>query len=373
MVIADISGYTDYLQGVELDHAQDVMSDLMTAIVTPLRSHFRLNKLEGDAAFLYAPPEDVDGSVLLDLVEGSYFGFRGRVRSIERASTCKCGACSLIPRLGLKIIVHHGTLAHQSVLGLDELAGPDVILIHRLLKNDVEEATGTEAYALFTEAAVRAAGLEPELLDMLPFQTEVPDVGRTNAWVHDLDRAWRKEQARRRVYVDPEDSIFSVEQFMPGVSPGRAWEWMTRPERRMRFELGIDKVLEVAGAARRDVGTQTHCVHGQDAITEEVLDWHPPQYVTYKGTFAGGQPFILTDEVIETPEGVLVRKNFRAASAEKRAELELVLDEFKPQIVRWLPLLANLLSERSAENTPMAEVELPEPDEAARLASPVMP
>ena len=348
MIIADISGYTDYLQGAELDHAHDVISDLMTAIVTPLRSHFRLNKLEGDAAFLYAPPEEIDGSVLLDMVEGSYFAFRGRVRTIERATTCTCGACSLIPMLGLKMVVHHGTLAHQSVLGLDELAGPDVILVHRLLKNDVEEVTGTEAYALFTEGAVRAAGLEPELLDMVSFQAEAADVGQTSAWVHDLDRAWRKEQAKRRVYVDPEDAIFSVEQLIPGVSPGRAWEWMTRPERRMTYEVGIDKVLEVAGTARRDVGTQTHCVHGEDAISEEVLDWRPPRYVTYKGTLAGGEPFVLTDEVVETADGVVVRKNFRATSAERRGDLELALDGLRPHIVRWLPRLSDLLSERSA-------------------------
>ena len=51
LVIADITGYTSYLAGVELDHAQDILADLMNTVVTSLRPTFRLAKLEGDAAF----------------------------------------------------------------------------------------------------------------------------------------------------------------------------------------------------------------------------------------------------------------------------------------------------------------------------------
>ena len=53
-VIADISGYTRFLAGAELDHAQDILADLMNTVVTSIRPAFRLAKLEGDAAFAYA-------------------------------------------------------------------------------------------------------------------------------------------------------------------------------------------------------------------------------------------------------------------------------------------------------------------------------
>ena len=65
-LIADISGYTGYLADVELDHAQDILADLIGAVVTALRPGFRLAKLEGDAAFTYAIGETIDGSLLLD-------------------------------------------------------------------------------------------------------------------------------------------------------------------------------------------------------------------------------------------------------------------------------------------------------------------
>jgi hypothetical protein len=60
-LIADISGYTGYLADVELDHAQDILADLIGAIVTALRPNFRLAKLEGDAAFTFATVETIDG------------------------------------------------------------------------------------------------------------------------------------------------------------------------------------------------------------------------------------------------------------------------------------------------------------------------
>ena len=60
LMIADISGYTGYLAGVELDHAQDILADLMDTIVGALRPPFRLSKLEGDAVFVYAPTPEID-------------------------------------------------------------------------------------------------------------------------------------------------------------------------------------------------------------------------------------------------------------------------------------------------------------------------
>ena len=57
-LIADISGYTGYLADVELDHAQDILADLIGAVVTALRPDFRLAKLEGDAAFMYMTARD---------------------------------------------------------------------------------------------------------------------------------------------------------------------------------------------------------------------------------------------------------------------------------------------------------------------------
>src|SRR6195256_3015337 len=98
-LIADISGYTSYLAGVELDHAQDILADLMDTVVRSLRPTFRLAKLEGDAAFTFALAATVDASALMDTVERTYFAFRRRLRDIGQASVCDCNACIRMPAL----------------------------------------------------------------------------------------------------------------------------------------------------------------------------------------------------------------------------------------------------------------------------------
>src|SRR6478672_1396141 len=150
LVIADISGYTSYLAGVELDHAQDILADLIDTVVGSLRPTYRLAKLEGDAAFTYAITETIDASALMDTIERTYFAFRRRLRDIGQASVCDCDACTRMPDLDLKLLAHHGTILRQRVAGREELVGSPVIVAHRLLKNAVTEETGIHAYALYT-------------------------------------------------------------------------------------------------------------------------------------------------------------------------------------------------------------------------------
>ncbi len=98
--IADISGYTNFVAGVELDHAQDIIADIMDTLVKALRPPFRLAKFEGDAAFVYALADKVDGSLLQDSIEAAYCAFRKRLRNIRQANSCVWGGCSWPPAPG---------------------------------------------------------------------------------------------------------------------------------------------------------------------------------------------------------------------------------------------------------------------------------
>jgi len=116
-LIADISGYTSYLAGVELEHAQDIIADLMDTVVRCLRPPFKLAKFEGDAAFLYAVGDRFDGSLLQDAIESAYFAFRKRLRNIDQATSCECKACHGMQQLDLKYVVHHGEFIRQRMAG----------------------------------------------------------------------------------------------------------------------------------------------------------------------------------------------------------------------------------------------------------------
>ena len=47
LVIADITGYTGFLAGAELDHAQDILADLIGTVVGALRPTFKPRQARG--------------------------------------------------------------------------------------------------------------------------------------------------------------------------------------------------------------------------------------------------------------------------------------------------------------------------------------
>jgi hypothetical protein len=69
LLIADISGYTEYVVSSPLEYAEDVVAGLTADVVQRLEPIFQINKLEGDAAFGYALDGELDASMLLDSIE----------------------------------------------------------------------------------------------------------------------------------------------------------------------------------------------------------------------------------------------------------------------------------------------------------------
>jgi uncharacterized protein YndB with AHSA1/START domain len=329
LLIADISGYTNYLAGVELDHAQDILADLIGTVVTTLRPTFRLAKLEGDAAFMAAPEEQLDGSLLLDAIERCYFGFRRRRRDVRQATGCECDACMRIPDLNLKFVAHVGPVVRQEMAGLEELIGRDVIVVHRLLKNTVGEATGATAYALLTDACTTAMGLDPAGLGMVQHRETYDVVGEIPGWVHDLERRWQEEDARARVRVGPEDAGLEAE-FPTPAPPQLAWEAITTPGGRMAWSVGVTGVTTDGAGNRRAVGATNHCMHGSDEILEQILDWRPFDYVTLRSTMqtpGGPVTFLNTLELEPTTEGTIVHMRFAPPATERE---QAILADMRP-------------------------------------------
>src|SRR6185437_7714958 len=153
---------------------------------------FRLAKFEGDAAFVYAIADKVDGSLLQDTIESAYFKFRRRRRDVKQASACECRACVAMSDLDFKFVVHHGEMVKQRMGGREELAGRDVILVHRLLKNAVSEKIGGRAYALYTDACIRSTGVDPSAQGLVDHHETIDIIGDVKLWLRDLDDAWKK-------------------------------------------------------------------------------------------------------------------------------------------------------------------------------------
>lgn len=317
LVIGDISGYTGFLAGTELEHAQDALRDLTQTVVGKLRPSLRLAKLEGDAAFVYSVADRIDGSQLLDTLEAAYFAFRRRLESIARATTCDCNACVRIPNLNLKFIAHHGSFVRQRLYGVEELTGTDVIVVHRLLKNGVGERF-PGGYLLLSDACLAAARLDAGPLGLVEHREEYEGVGEVVGHVHDLEAAWRRERELRRVRVNERDTVLLVEADV-SAPPQVVWSWVTDPSRRPQVVPGVVRVDESVSDGRRGVGTTNHCMHGEGATLEEILDWRPFDYFTVRSTLPGGQSAVSMEELAETERGTHISVRFaKQRSARER-------------------------------------------------------
>jgi len=174
LVLADISGYTSFLQAVTHAHRDDafadgaipdayaVISTLLDGIVERLVPPLTLSKLEGDAVFAYESATDTTprGDEMLECIRGCYAHFRHRVETAHSVWQCWCEACSRIDDLDLKLVLHAGRYVLQDVAGRRELVGPEVVIAHRLLKPGTPELVGRGAFALVTSAAAERAQLQ---------------------------------------------------------------------------------------------------------------------------------------------------------------------------------------------------------------------
>ena len=356
-LIADISGYTNYLTQVELDHAEDILADLMNAVVSALRPPFSLAKLEGDAAFTYSLGETVDGSLLQDTIERTYFAFRSRLRDIDSATTCECNACSRMSTLDLKFVVHYGQTIIQTVADSEELVGPDIILVHRLLKNAVDEKIGDHAYALFSNDCLRAASIDPAANELVEHHEEIDAIGDVTAWIKDLELAWQHENEHRRVLVSREDTALLVEGDTTAPrSMVRAY--CALPEHRPKWQ-GSQGLTEVHANGRRGAGTTNHCMHGANTVIEHILDWRPQDYMTLTSHFdvPGSAPLTMSMVFADLPDGgTHVEVRIAEPTEEARAYFEASKPTYEENYRKGFEVLREII-----ENHPEHDLVIGEP------------
>lgn len=302
LLLADISGYTSFVAGTELDHSHEILTDLLETICMPIEKLLSIHKLEGDAVFAYAPEAIIArGETMLELVEATYVAFRDRQNQIRRATTCTCKACQNIPSLDLKFILHHGDYVIQQVRGIREMVGSDVNLIHRLSKNHVSEATGWRAYLMITEQCLEHLNLH---LEGAHRQTEAYEhLGEVKTINIDLHRRYAELKEAQRIFITAEnaDLQFAVDFPTP---PPLTWEWLQDPERRNIWSGGAvrwfsgDRPKGRAGA-----GASNHCAHGKSISTEVTVDWRPFEYSTVESYDSGKKIFSETVRLEPLPDG----------------------------------------------------------------------
>jgi uncharacterized protein YndB with AHSA1/START domain len=142
------------------------------------------------------------------------------------------------------------------------------------------------------------------------------------------------------------------------------WDYFVMPELRPRWRA-TSEVREAADPAnlggRRGVGTVNHCMHGEKAIIEEILDWRPYDYLTLTTLVPmPDAPKIPMSYAFTEQEGGGTRVEIRLAKPKPKDEafFDKVVGNFKEHITHEVDVLKGILkTEQSAaaEEPPLPE------------------
>jgi hypothetical protein len=136
-------------------------------------------------------------------------------------------------------MIHRGDFVLQNISGVRELAGSDVNLVHRLLKNHVTENTGWRAYALFTEKSLEQLGLQLE--GLIEGFESYEHLGGIKTYAMDMHARYEALMEKRHIVVEQGEALLSfTEDFMD--PPPVIWTWLNEPEKRQLYALDPKKL-----------------------------------------------------------------------------------------------------------------------------------
>lgn len=135
--IPDISGFTNFITKTEIKHSRHIISELLEKIVNANELNLTVSEIEGDAVLFYKLGAAPSLNELYKQSKKMFVDFHSHLKVIERDRVCQCGACSTASELTLKFITHFGELQETKISNFTKLIGRDVILAHRLLKNNI--------------------------------------------------------------------------------------------------------------------------------------------------------------------------------------------------------------------------------------------
>ena len=256
ILIPDISGFTDFTSTTEIDHSSHIITELLELIVNANDTSFTLAEIEGDAVLFYRKGEALQREQLVDQCLKIFTGFHKQLRIIERDSVCQCGACQSVTNLTLKFIAHFGYIKEIKVARFVKATGIDMIVAHRLLKNDVD----SHEYILMTEPCCHAVGLNNShsILSWSKSSYAYPAIGNINfefATLTGYKSGIPPAPARHSFVIDKGDDNLEIVIN----APVRAvYQTLINVDKRPEWLSGVDSINRDMTSER--IGMQHNCV-----------------------------------------------------------------------------------------------------------------
>lgn len=311
IAMADITGYTGYLNDSELDHAQESVVAILDVIVGSTEAPLTLSRVVGDAVISYA----FDGQVLnpqtlVEEFENTYVVFRRALEQMVLNTTCNCNACANLRALDLKFIVHHGEFVINEMAGNQELIGPNVNLLFRLAKNRIKETLGFGAYIAYTADAIEALDLPGFVTTLASITEDTDEFGPVHLQVEDMHTVWDKRRDEA-VEVIPESDVMLT--FVKDIDApvGMVWDHLTDPAKRSRLFASEPGGTTRSGDGRMGTGGTYVCAHGKMRIPHRIVEWAPLSQYSFQSEgprLQNSWQFRLTDLGDQTRLNVTVGK-----------------------------------------------------------------
>jgi Protein of unknown function (DUF2652) len=256
ILIPDISGFTDFTSATEIDHSAHIITELLELIVESNKTDFTLAEIEGDAVLFYRKGEPLQRGQLIEQCLSIFSNFHRQLKVIERDTVCQCGACQTATNLTLKFIAHFGNIKEIKVAQFVKATGVDMIVAHRLLKNDVD----SHEYILMTDRCCNAVGSTEAnpILSWSKSSQTYPAIGKVNyefASLTDYKGQIPPPPARQSFVVEKgEDNLEIVIN-----APIRiAYQTLINVDKRPEWLVGVDSINRDMTTER--IGMKHNCV-----------------------------------------------------------------------------------------------------------------
>jgi len=256
--IPDISGYTKFITETETKHAKHIITELLEVIIKADKLKMHVSEIEGDAVLFYLKGDPPKLGELISQAKKMFLDFHTHLKIIQRDNVCQCGACRSAVNLTLKFVSHFGILEEVTIQNFSKIMGSDVILAHRLLKNNIND----DEYLLITKAYLTTqndsdAGLDEwvkfhehkesfdnfeevqiKYVPLTEVKKELPDVSKLKRT--DLD------------YANPDTSIFIDAPIL------LVHELLTDQDAKLNYVPGLKEIKDNAPVNR--INTSHTCV-----------------------------------------------------------------------------------------------------------------
>nr|WP_321221883.1 DUF2652 domain-containing protein [uncultured Psychroserpens sp.] len=138
--IPDISGFTRFMSDTNIELSAKVIPALLNEIIYANDIGLRVSEIEGDAILFFKKGDLPPFQDLINQCRAFFTQFYKQLDTLSKEYSLEIGV-DKVPDLGLKIILHFGENVESVQIGNRiKLMGEDVIVAHRLLKNDIDEA-----------------------------------------------------------------------------------------------------------------------------------------------------------------------------------------------------------------------------------------